>query len=87
VRTVYKYAVRVDDTINRVELPREARIVHVDAQSPGCVTFWAEVDTRQPKQTRAFIVHGTGHKIDYAAGYVGTCLSGPFVWHLYEVFP
>lgn len=92
-RKIFKYEVPIDDAVHALSMPRNARIVHVEAQTksltPGnylaarC-TFWAEVDPDARIVTRRFQAFGTGQEI--AGGtYRGTVLIGPLVFHLYEM--
>lgn len=88
---IYKYEVpllTLEGGAIEIELPRDARIVHVDAQERDAVTFWAEVDDNQPRVVRKFTLVGTGHFYpDAGVQHVGTALmdDGRFVWHLLEL--
>ncbi len=84
-RTIYKYAVPVDDEWHEVSMPGPARVLHVDCQSGfGTVNLWAEVDIEGLVDTiRSMRAFATGQAIPDAAAYVGSALAGPFVWHVY----
>ena len=94
MRTVWKYALPVQDEIIEVEMPKGAEILHVDTQREQ-VCLWALVESEQEKEIRRFRIHGTGHPLANNAGtgyntydtYVGTSihLDGMLVWHVFEV--
>lgn len=86
-RTVWKYAVEVDDDEHTIGMPAGSRIVHVDSADARVVVFWAEVEPKSPPVARTFRVFGTGHPIPEGEGWghVGTAPSEyALVWHLYE---
>lgn len=78
--------------VTELEMPRDAKILHV-AQQHGGICMWAEVDQYAARETRKFVVIGTGH--DFATAgknamqYLGTALlaEGTLVLHAYEMFP
>lgn len=82
MRTVHKFV--LTEVSNDVEMPRGARFLHVDNQRES-ITFWAEVDTRQPSCVRHLYVVGTGDEVPPFAEHIGSCLmaGGTFVFHLY----
>lgn len=86
MRTVHKYGIQVDDSLQDIQMPKDSTILHVDQQRND-LFLWAEVRTDRKTETRTFIVHGTGHSIDHDGHYVGTVMSagGQLVWHVYEV--
>lgn len=94
MRKIFKYEVPIDDAVHALLMPKNARIVHVGAQTktltPGnylgarC-TFWAEVDPdTKSVEIRNFQAFGTGQEI-HEGSYQGTVLIGPLVFHLYEM--
>lgn len=86
MKIVYKYAITRTD-LGLVKMPVGARVVHV-AEQHDAIMLWAEhdaIDENTEHVTRRFDVFGTGHSIPSAAEYVGTLLSGPYVWHIYEI--
>jgi hypothetical protein len=84
-RAIYKYAVPVDDEWHEVSIHGPARVLHVDCQDDyGTVYLWAEVDIEGTGDTvRNMRAFATGQAIPDGASYVGTALTGPFVWHVY----
>lgn len=86
MRQVWKFPLAATwQDIARVEMPKGAQVVRLAVQENQS-TLWAIVDPEQPTETRDFKVFGTGHDLPPACGYVGTYESGPFVWHLFELF-
>lgn len=86
-RTVWKYPLPLllvygPGTIGVVELPVKARFLRFAMQN-GTPTLWCEVMPLAPMITREFCVVGTGQTIPVGAEWVGTCLDGAYVWHLY----
>lgn len=83
---IYKYPVEVGK-LNTLQLPADAKIVHVGNQGRQDVVFiWAEFD-RKMTEFRMFNVFGTGEEIPPDAYfYVGTTEVTPnLVWHVYEL--
>lgn len=82
-RVVWKFPVGWRAT---VEMPTGAQIVLVDESNDGLLGayLWAEVDPNAPKEQRTFTIFGTGHVIPPEYHHVGSFISGPFVWHVYE---
>lgn len=90
-RTVWKYEL---DTDTILELPGDAKVLHVAAQSgpfgENRVCLWAEVDPSGPLRRRRFFVRGTGHPLppdDLLPVHVGSFLTDPqgtYVFHVYE---
>jgi len=68
-----------------VEMPKNAVIIKVGIQN-GILHLWAVVDTDEEKETREFIVYGTGWELeDGVQDYLGTVFDGDgYVWHLFE---
>jgi len=61
--TVHKYPLRCVDDTETVEMPSQARVLHVQVIE-DTVFLWALVDTELPVATRKFRIAGTGHPID-----------------------
>lgn len=86
-RSVWKFEVPNDDEWHEVLIPQPGRVLHVGSlQSQPAI--WAEVtpgsDELYPQRFRVF---GTGQPIPARSTYVGTTLTGPFVWHVYAQTP
>ena len=93
MKTIHKY--RMDGGKNAVEMPKDARILHVGAQD-GNVCLWAFVDTDRLNELRHFRVYETGYSLSgdfieadlrretFDASYIGTAQVGEFVWHVFE---
>jgi hypothetical protein len=91
--SIWKFEFEVDDEFT-IEMPKGARILHVDTQhEKPCI--WALVVVESPKVNRRFAVRGTGHPCDdlnlYRAPdersvFVGTFMmaGGVFVFHLFD---
>ena len=85
MKVVYKYEVSPERG-KSVELPADARIIHVGEQG-DILMLWAEhgwPDANTSHVTRHFDVFGTGQPIPEDARHLGTFFDGPFVWHVYE---
>lgn len=92
MKAVWKYSVPVNDEWNKIEMPLDASIVHVDrAEQVDEVWVWVEIDLDEKETaTVEFRVFGTGHQVPDDAGYWGTVSwypNIPLVWHLYERLP
>jgi hypothetical protein len=77
----------VSDKWTTFNLPRFSKVVYFGEDATGALNFWAEVPLNQLEESRRFRVFGTGHVIDgerWIPDHVATCVTGPFVWHLYE---
>jgi hypothetical protein len=87
VRSVWKYAISVEDEFQR-EMPEGAAVIHVAVQrDEPCM--WVLVDPSRPPETRTFYVHGTGHPIPAGRAHRGSFLmvGDDFVGHLFEDGP
>jgi len=83
---VWKYELR--GNVVDVEMPLDARIIHVEAQREvPCI--WAVVDPGRRLETRRFVTVGTGQNVPEGSFHVGTffMLGGDLVWHVFEVVP
>lgn len=89
-QTVWHWKVPVDDSLHELDMPTDARIVHV-AIGPttplNYISLWAVVEERETYRHRTFTVTGTGHVTGDGWTYVGTALDleFPLVWHLWEI--
>lgn len=86
MKTIWKFFLDVTDA-QVVSVPYGARVLPaVETGGIGRpLQIWAEVDTDLEHEERAFYVVGTGNPFPAAAArYVGTCMQGPLVWHVYE---
>ena len=83
MNTIWKYTLKPECSI---EMPEVCTILHVGEQY-GEVCMWAMVDTEAEKETRNFIIVGTGHEIKHR--YIvnlGTVIlhNGSLVLHVFE---
>ena len=84
MRTIYKYRLPVG-AVFHVAMPTDAKIIHVGNQD-GSVHIWAEVENANPRETRNFVIVGTGHEMPRDEGrHIGSAIVPPFVWHVYEI--
>lgn len=89
---VWKFVVAVRDCFE-LEMPEQARVLHVERQFPGGrpdeVMMWALVDPQAALEIRTFYVRGTGHRLGDAEGaeHLGSfvLVNGTFVGHLFGV--
>ena len=83
---IFKYALRVADGPQAIEMPGGARILCVQNQH-GNLALWALVDDSLKPDRRKFFVVGTGQDFDEnMTQYIGTAQIGAFVWHVFEDF-
>lgn len=86
---VYKYVVPQIGYDFKLELPRNAKIVHFQEQGES-LCFWAVIPARSldigATEMRSFVILGTGISVKVEdLEYVGTTLVyGGLVWHLFE---
>src|SRR5438105_745486 len=79
MRTIYKFTIGASTTLN---LSDGWKIVHF-ADQGGKVCAWIEVDPGKPTAPQALRIVATGENIPDGLAHYGTCLQGPYVWHLY----
>ena len=91
MKTVWKFPLQLTDE-QTIEMPFGSKILHVGEEasksSIGGSEFaiWAQVNTsvKYNMKHRIYIV-GTGQKMpDNEVSYIGTFISGKFVWHVFE---
>jgi hypothetical protein len=85
-RTIWKFKPQPQQDYFKVNLPKNASILHV-AEQHGGLAFWAMVDPEAEKEDAVFRIYGTGWEIADDCEYVGTFMQhgGAFVWHLFRV--
>lgn len=88
INTVWKFPLEIKDFQN-ILMPKGAKIIHVDAQNDvPCI--WALVDAKEDTESRSFLIHGTGHNIEYPLSRINHIGSfqldgGSFVGHVFEI--
>ena len=80
-RKVFKYSL-TESTV--IKVPFGSKFVHFGVQNDEFMV-WLEVDEEFPMVERHLAVKGTGHLIPQFAEHLGSVISDPFVWHLYEL--
>ena len=81
---VWKFPLRLSGgAAQPIEMPAGATVVLVAMQDDD-PTLWVRCDPRAPRTRREFRVVGTGHTFDGDLHHVGSCIDGPFVWHVLE---
>lgn len=85
MRTIWKYVFRTVDGPQNASIPKGSicRFVGIDPES-GDPAVWFEAQSEFERETRTFIVRGTGHAISAYENYVGSTIQGVFVWHIFE---
>ena len=80
-KRVLKWSIAVDDSVGVVG---GGKVVHVASQNPPyLIEVWTEeFGVEVPRRVQVF---GTGHAIPNGSIHLGSCIAGPFVWHVYEV--
>jgi hypothetical protein len=86
---IYKYEISPKCDL---QLPRGALVLSVGCQGDS-LFLWAEVQPEaREKESRHFVVYGTGHEIPETAGvvrkFIGTAQmhGGSLVWHVFEEY-
>lgn len=88
-RTIWKFPLSVDTPI--YVTGGEPRIIHVgpdpattNGPNSFLPTVWAELDpdAHDPDCTAVIFV-GTGHDVPHGWDHAGSCILGPYVWHVY----
>jgi hypothetical protein len=85
MQTIFKFVLK--NEVAEVEMPVGAQILHV-AEQHNDICIWAQVDSEAAKETRYFIIYGTGHRMmNCEHKFIGTMLTagGHLVWHLFEL--
>ena len=65
MKTIWKYQIDLMAQSGAVafDLPKNAKVVHVDSQAQNTLQFWIEINPTQDPEKRTFRVFGTGHPI------------------------
>jgi hypothetical protein len=87
MRTIYKYQLKVTDEQDLL-MPKDAEILCIKEVN-GEVCIYAYVDNQAIKESRRFLIYGTGHEIENdmwsKRKYIGTFVKqNGFVGHLFE---
>lgn len=87
MRAVWKFPLS-HAAVQDVQMPKGAQILHVGLQGDR-ICIWAGVDpVLHDMQPRRIQVVGTGHEeLPGNVWHLGTVQQGPYVWHVFEVFP
>jgi hypothetical protein len=87
MKAIWKFVLQAVG-IQRIFMPRGAKILTVREQRKDTVCLWAEVDTDARPEERVIEAFGTGHQMDTDIDrkYVGTVIlqDGALVFHIYE---
>jgi len=83
-KAIWKYQFNVEDDFF-LEIPDGWEFLSVQLQN-GVACMWLLVTPEFTKKFFHFRVIGTGHEHDskYFGKYLGTFLTGPYVWHLFS---
>lgn len=88
-KAIWKFILGVED-IQDIEMPEESEILTIQPQHDK-ICIWAIVNPRANKETRRFMIKGTGHIFDDAdlinTEYLGSVQTnaGSLIWHIFEV--
>ena len=86
MKTIYKYAIEIEDEQD-VMLPHRARILAIQEQK-GSVYLWAIVDMSNKDEVRKIALRGTGHDCENLddCAYISTfqISGGNLVFHAFE---
>lgn len=84
MKSVYKYPIRFEDTLE-LTLPVGAQLLTVQMQQ-GMLCLWALVDPEAPKRAYTLHCRGTGHRIGPEVGrYINTIQveGGALIFHYF----
>jgi hypothetical protein len=81
-KTIWKFQFDVSRRVSLM-MPAGAKLLHVQKQN-GVPCVWAIVDPDAAVVERWLVVRGTGHPVAEDIPYIGTILSGAFVWHVFD---
>lgn len=86
---IWKYGAPEPGSLRHHMIPAGGQFLSVQMQG-DLVQMWFLVDPSQRMEQRTFAMCGTGSDVEYLfdprrAGFLGTVLDGPFVWHAFEV--
>lgn len=87
METMWKFVFELKSETLEIQVPlgSKARFVGLDPIT-GNPAVWIHVMQHdEVKETKSFVIYGTGHKINALTEYVGSVIQGPFVWHIFEV--
>jgi len=75
--------------VHELEMPMDAWILQIQEQH-GQIAFWVIVDPEKEKETRRFLIQGTGQELDCDIDdlvYADTVQIDGFAWHIFEISP
>ena len=82
-KAIHKYP--LTSQTNYVSLPSGAKVVHFGLDPMGVLCMWAIVELSAPAITRRYVILQTGQQaINGTMQYLGSCMVGPYMWHLFE---
>lgn len=86
--TVWKYEWEIPSDRFTVQMPKGAEILCAREQF-NKICIWARVKPQKEKETRKFVLTGTGHEAPEpdTARYIGSAQldGGAFVFHVFEL--
>ena len=86
-KTVWKFPVPLQHQPARpVMIPLGAHVVHVghDPGDPLQPCIWVELHPDEDRVERHFTAYATGAQVPWGHEHVGSMVSPPFAWHVYE---
>jgi len=89
ISKIWKYPLETIGEPQKIMMPKGAKIRFIHDQN-GVPTIWAEVQPGESLKPRWFGIYGTNHALpeyteQFKHKYIGSSMSGPFVWHIYEL--
>ena len=92
-KQVWKYNLNVEMGENKITMPYAAENlqVGVDQSHPEnyrALSLWVMVNPEAQQVERTFLVVGTGFPLpnNKIMKYIGTVVTKPFAWHVFEMF-
>jgi hypothetical protein len=82
MRTVYKYPIYTGTAMLHTVPQGEPVLCALDPAS-GAPCLWYEVNTDQPQIDMEYETVGTGQPIPDKMQWIGSCVQGDYIWHIY----
>jgi len=73
MKSIWKWKLKLDQSVNILEMPGNAEIITVQIQFDDMPHLWAIVNIQYPLEKRKFVLYRTGQELPSNPGvYIGT---------------